>query len=67
MAHTIDRDEAIRLIASYPGPVDKSVVRRLLMQLPEDKEAERWHELATSYEQTILRLCDQLAGKEAKE
>jgi hypothetical protein len=30
----IDREEAIRLIASYPGPVDKSVVRRLLTQMP---------------------------------
>lgn len=64
----IDREEAIRLVASYPGPVDKSVVRRLLMQMDEvQDESEYWHELATSYEQTILRLCDQLAGKEAKE
>lgn len=30
----INREEAIRIIASYPGPVDKSVVRRLLTQMP---------------------------------
>lgn len=30
----IDREEAIRIIASYPGPVDKSVVRRILTQMP---------------------------------
>ena len=32
---TIDREEAIRIIASYPGPVDKSVVRRILTQMPD--------------------------------
>ena len=38
----IDREGAIRLVASYPGPVDKSVVRRILTQMdaaqPESEE-----------------------------
>lgn len=55
----IDREEAIRIIASYPGPVDKSVVRRILTQMDDEQdESEYWHEKASSYEQTIVRLCE---------
>lgn len=42
---TIDREEAIRIIASYPGPVDKSVVRRLLTQM-QSQNAMSIHEVA---------------------
>lgn len=40
MKDPIDRQEAIRLITSYDGVVDKSVAKRLLMQM-EPAESER--------------------------
>jgi hypothetical protein len=65
----IDREEAIRLVASYPGPVDKSVVRRILAQMDEarperltddDFETIRIH--LNAYKE---KLCNQGRWKEA--
>ena len=38
----ISREEAIRLITNYPGVVDKSVAKRILLQMAPAEEVGHW-------------------------
>ena len=48
MSDLIDRQAAIRLITDYNGVVDKSVAKRLLMQMPEAQPEPIWLPLTES-------------------
>ena len=53
MKDPIDRQEAIRLITSYDGVVDKSVAKRLLMQMEPAQPDSKLRKIADLVEGSI--------------
>lgn len=63
---TINREEAINIITSYPGPINKNVVRRLLMDMPPDSDAPPATKLLTTVtvnftDEDITKIARQVA------